>query len=46
MDTFSRLFDYKKDDATEFLKKYNFKPYEYKHYEFYFYKILSRLHSS
>ena len=31
---FLDYFDYKKDDATEFLKKkYNFKPYDYKHYE-------------
>ncbi len=31
---FLDYFDYKKDDAGEFLKeKYNFKPYEYKHYE-------------
>ena len=31
---FLDYFDYKKDEAKEFLKKkYNFKPYEYKHYE-------------
>ena len=31
---FLDYFDYKKDEAAEFLKnKYNFKPYEYKHYE-------------
>ena len=31
---FLDYFEYKKKDATEFLKKnFNFKPYEYKHYE-------------
>jgi len=31
---FLDYFDYKKDEATNYLKeKFNFKPYEYKHYE-------------